>query len=179
MTTNAQEEEGSTSSTEGTYGGSCIECPPGMECPGGGVFQECEPGTHAPGGGPSNVCMPCFPGTFANSTASAECTDCPAGESGSQGRVYARRNDWTLTSQIDASWRLEREGQGCGRSVAGEWKLGQVVIIGERMGSICEVVALFNKREQTQKNSWYSLMYVCVRLELISELRTMPSWTWT
>lgn len=79
ITTNAQE-EGSASSTAGTYGGSCVECPPGMECPGGGVFQECEPGTFAPGGEPSNVCMPCFPGSFASTTASAECTDCPAGK---------------------------------------------------------------------------------------------------
>ena len=93
MTTNAQEEEGSTSSTEGTYGGSCIECPPGMECPGGGVFQECEPGTHAPGGGPSNVCMPCFPGSFANSTASAECTECPAGKRGLRGTGCRGGND--------------------------------------------------------------------------------------
>lgn len=79
-TTNAQEETGSTSSASGTYGGSCAACPPGMECPGGGVYQECEPGTHAPGGGASNVCMPCLPGTFANATAASECAACPAGE---------------------------------------------------------------------------------------------------
>ncbi|CAN0055859.1 unnamed protein product [Laminaria digitata] len=80
LTTNVQEEEGSTSSTSGVYGGSCASCPAGYACPGAGLIEECSVGMFSPGGGPSNMCMPCPPGSFANETGAEACDDCAAGE---------------------------------------------------------------------------------------------------
>ena len=99
-TTNVQEEEGSTSSTSGVYGGACASCPEGTACPGAGLVGECSRGMFSPGGGPSNMCMPCPPGSFANSSGASACDDCPAGERKKDGRERVGCVAVRLTSRV-------------------------------------------------------------------------------
>lgn len=80
VSTGAQDEEGFSTSETDIYGGVCVSCPPGGQCPGGGVWEECPPGTFSSGGDASIVCQLCSPGTFANRTAMVECQSCAAGE---------------------------------------------------------------------------------------------------
>lgn len=79
VTTVVQEDEGSTSSVSGIYGGACIECPAGNACPGGGVVEECSAGTFSAGGSATTVCRPCEPGTFASTNGTEACELCAPG----------------------------------------------------------------------------------------------------
>lgn len=88
VATAVQEDEGSSSSALGVYGGRCTYCPAGNACPGGGVVEECLPGMFSPGGNASIICRPCEPGTFASSNGSEQCQLCSAGEDLGGGRKY-------------------------------------------------------------------------------------------
>ncbi|CAM9902317.1 unnamed protein product [Sphacelaria rigidula] len=90
VTTVVQEDEGSTSSVSGIYGGACIECPAGNACPGGGVVEECSAGTFSAGGSATTVCRPCEPGTFASTNGTEACELCAPGYTSNFGSSECR-----------------------------------------------------------------------------------------